>query len=261
MIWLFKFMAFTALVYMGYGAILVYAHRAIIYPFFADDHPVEGLTRMTVPGPDGARVSVADGGGPVVLFFMGNAGNLAYFVPWLDLHARAGRTLVAMEYPGGAGLPGKPTEAGLKASALRVYDWAAETWPGRPILVHGYSLGSGLAMHVAARRNVAALLLEAPYGSVCRIMTRRSWLPACLMPFVDRWQSVADVAAVSAPVLILHGDADRVIPLVDGRRLAEAFPAGTVRMIVLPGGQHADLPDFPAYREAVAWFLDGVQAP
>jgi pimeloyl-ACP methyl ester carboxylesterase len=248
--------------YAAYGLVMIRLHPAFLYPFAAEEAWVEGFARAEVPVAGADPVGVLVGGppdGPPVLFFMGNAGALGLFEPWLTLHSHAGRRVVAMEYRGGGGLAGQPSEARLKADALAVHDWVAGQ--GGPVTVHGFSLGAGLAVHVAARRPVAAAILEAPFSSACRMMARAALLPACLMP-VQRWDSAAEAGALAAPVLVIHGDADEVIPIGEGRRLARAVEAagGDVRFEAVPAGHHGDLPSFPAYRAAVARFL-GAQAP
>jgi pimeloyl-ACP methyl ester carboxylesterase len=257
-IWTLAWGAAALLVaYAAYGLVMVRLHPVFLYPFAADVAQVAGFARVEVPVAGADPVGVLAGGppdGPPVLFFMGNAGALGLFEPWLALHAAAGRRVVAMEYRGGGGLAGQPSEARLKADALAVHDWLAGQ--GAPVAVHGFSLGAALAVHVAARRPVAATILEAPFSSACRMMARAALLPACLMP-VQRWDSAAEAGALAAPVLVIHGDADEVIPVAEGQRLARAIAVagGDVVFEAVPAGRHGDLPTIPAYRDAVARFL------
>ena len=190
---------------------------------------------------------------------MGNGGALAYFSYSLQAHQVAGRTIAAMEYPGGGGIAGKPSEVGLKADALVAYDWLASRHQG-PVVVHGFSMGTGLAIHVAARRDVAAVILDAPYVKMCEFMTRASYLPACFMPFVQRWDSAADVPSIDAPILIQHGAADQLIPAENGRRLAEMFRENDVTVIFneIAEATHNNLAGVPAYRPQLEEFLNAL---
>jgi pimeloyl-ACP methyl ester carboxylesterase len=255
-------LAVLAALYLVYGAVMVAVHPAFLYPFTQEPGRVPGFVRIEVEVPGSAPVAVLEGGpqdGPPLLFFMGNAGALGLFEPWLALHRDAGRRVVAMTYRGGGGEPGRPSEARLKADALAVHDWLRGG--GRPVLLHGFSLGAGLALHVGARRQVAAVVLEAPFARACGIMARAAFLPACRLP-VQKWDNLAEAGSVTAPVLVVHGAADEVIGVDEGRRLAEALArAGRLAGFeVVPGGRHGDLPFTPGYRLALERFLTA-QAP
>jgi hypothetical protein len=114
----------------------------------------------------------------------------------------------------------------FKEDALVIFDAIPELAPeAGPVHVLGYSLGSGIALHVAAHRPVASVLLEAPYARLCDLMTKRSWAPACLIPWVPRWDSLALAPEVEAPVYIVHGIHDEFMPSSESLRLAEAFIA------------------------------------
>ncbi len=246
--------------YLLYAAVMVAAHPRVIYPFGADLFDDPAFRQKTVTD---RKVALAIHEGDddlAVLFFMGNGGSLAYFTFSLDAHQNAGRTVVGMEYPGGAGIVGKPSEAGLKADALAAYDWLATRHDG-PIAVHGFSLGTGLAIHVAASRDVEAILLDAPYTTLCELMTKGSYLPACFMPGVQKWRSVDDVPALAAPVLIQHGTADQLIPINYGMRLASVMEeAGlAVTFEAVEDATHNNLPGQAGYQDRIDRFLSKVQ--
>lgn len=247
--------------YLAWGALMTVAHPYFIYPFDARDVDLPGYERVMVevPGADPVRVALAEAGpeAPVVLYFMGNAGSIGIFRDGLEQHRAAGRNVVAMEFRGGGGNAGRPSEARLKADALAVFDWAAARYgPEVPLIVHGYSLGTGLALHVAARREVSGVILVAPYARLCTLMARASFLPACLMPGVQKWRNTADARLVGQPVLILHGERDAAIPIGEGRRLEAALrAAGTpVEFEAFPDGTHENLHLFERYRDRIgAW--------
>ena len=245
--------------YLLYAVVMVFAHPQFIYPFGPDpfDNPD---FRQDVVTERNVALAISDGADEAaVLFFMGNGGALAYFTFSLDAHVAADRTLVAMEYPGGGGIAGKPSEVRLKADALAAYDWLAARHDG-PIVVHGYSMGTGLALHVAAERRVAAIVLDAPYVRMCELMTKASWLPACYLPGVQKWDSAALIPKVSAPVLIQHGTADQLIPMDNGRRLAGLLEAAGLPVTFYPvdGATHNNLAGQRGYRERIDGFLEEV---
>lgn len=242
--------------YLLYAAVMVAAHPRIIYPFGPDafDNPT---FRQEVVSDRDVALAIADGDDDLaVLFFMGNGGALAYFTFSLDAHQDSNRTVVGMQYPGGGGIPGRPSEAGLKADALAAYDWLADQHAG-PIVVHGFSLGTGLAIHVAASRDVEAVLLDAPYTTLCELMTKGSYLPACYLPGVQKWRSADDIPGLSAPVLIQHGTADQLIPISYGERLATMMlDAGlSVTFHAVDGATHNNLPGQPGYQDRINGFL------
>lgn len=242
--------------YLAYAALMVALHPQFIYPFGADPFENSAFRQEIVSDRD-VTLAVAQGDDDLaVLFFMGNGGSLAYFTYSLDAHQSAGRTLVAVEYRGGGGIAGKPSEAGLKADALAAYDWLAAQHDG-PIAVHGFSLGTGLALHVAASRTVEAVMLDAPYTTLCELMTEGSYLPACYLPGVQKWRSVDDVPAVSAPVLIQHGTADQLIPIEYGERLAATMSeAGlSVTFHAIDEATHNNLAGQRGYQDRINEFL------
>lgn len=130
------------------------------------------------------------------------------------------------------------------------------------MIAQGYSLGTGLALHVAARRAPDGVILSAPYQRLCRLMAARGRVPACLLPGVQKWQSDRDAAKIGLddfPVLILHGTEDQLVPLTEGRRLNESFvsTSGDPEFVEIPGAAHNDLMSFPVYLKAIDAFVAG----
>ena len=246
--------------YLLYAAVMVLAHPRIIYPFGQDSFDNPAFRQETVSARNVAMAVSERDDDLAVLFFMGNGGALAYFTYTLDAHQDAGRTIAAMEYPGGGGIVGKASETSLKADALAAFDWLSTQHDG-PIAVHGYSLGTGLAIHVAAARDVDAIILDAPYTTLCALMTKGSYLPACYLPGVQKWRSVDDVPALSAPVLIQHGTADQLIPLSYGQLLAAMMAdAGVpVTFHAVEGATHNNLAGQPGYQGRINAFLSALQ--
>ncbi len=262
--------------YMLYGAAAVALHRGFIYPFAQTPFDVAGFRETTVPvnGADPLPVHISQGppGAPVIVYFMGNAGALHLFEAMLAHHRDAGRSVVAMTYRGGGGVPGKPSETVLKRDALAVFDALPElvTDPG-PVVLHGYSLGTGVAVYVASERDadLDAVILSAPYTSMCSLMAAASRLPACLLP-VDGWKtyqhlglSMARSTRINSPLLMLHGTADELIPVQHMISLEGSYTVGDhdVTAIQIDGAGHTNLMDFPEYLTAIDGFIANVIRP
>lgn len=259
-----RFLLVGGLAYVIYCAALVILHPRYIYPFSQVPFEIDGFERRTVPVADAEPLAVAlhlaGQNAPVVVYFMGNVGSLAVFGPMLEHHRDAGRTVVAMTFRGGGGEPGRPSEARLKADADALLSGLADLlgYAPRRVILHGFSLGTGLALHVAARHPVDGTVLTAPYTRICELMTRGSGAPACWLP-VQRWDSLRDVPDLSAPVLVLHGRDDAVIPLRMGAALADAVGSAghAVDFTEIAGGGHSDLMSRPGYLDQIDAFVDG----
>ncbi|WHZ33546.1 alpha/beta hydrolase [Sagittula sp. MA-2] len=253
------------LLYAAYAVAAVSVHTRLVYPFHNQTELREpGFDAQDVPtdaGPLRVYKHVGEAGAPVVIYFMGNVGALTAFAPMLRHHAEAGRSVVAMGYRGGGGVPGTPSEDRLKADALAAYD-ALPQLVGKdgPVIVHGYSLGTGLALHVAAERSVDGLILAAPYARLCELMAARSFLPACLVPGVQKWQSLNDARRVTAPSLVLHGTVDGLIPFGHGERVAAALEAAgsDTALVPIELGGHDDLFGKPGYLTGIDAFIEGI---
>ncbi len=220
-----------------------------------------------------ARVSTADGlelcfwaaeplpGWPTLVVFHGRAGNAADRAPLLVPFAEVGYGVVLAEYRGYGGNPGAPSEAGFLLDARAHLDSVAAAWGETAPVVCGESIGSGVAVMVAAERPVRALVLDAPYTSVADLAAAMyRWLPARRL-LRHHFDSLSRLPAVRAPLLVLHGEADDMIPPEHGRRVAAAA-GGRAEFVLLPGAGHPALMDDPAGRgtEAVRRFLADLAA-
>lgn len=261
---LFWILAGLAGLYAVYAATMVWLHPRFIYPFQQDPFSGAGYTVVDLPvdGADTVPVQMSLGapGAPVIVYYMGNVGALDLFRPMLDHHQERGRTVIALQFRGGGGVPGRSSEATLKRDALALFDAVPDLVPGGgPVFVQGYSMGTGLALHVAARRMVDGVILSAPFHRMCELMARAAKLPACVLP-VQRWNSAADADQVTGPVLVQHGTEDPLIPFGDGKRLADRLRAAgaALRFEALSGAAHNDLIDHAAYLPVVDEFIDTI---
>ncbi|MFV0473265.1 MAG: alpha/beta hydrolase, partial [Pikeienuella sp.] len=157
----------------------------------------------------------------------------------------AGYGLAMMEYRGSGATKGPPGETRFAADARALYDQldqlTAAPAAAEARILHGFSLGSGVAVRLAAERRFAAVMLEASYPRLCRYFERRNHgLPLCALMWRERYDAIDRIAAIDAPKLFIHGAQDQALPLPWAEELFAA--AGEPkRMEALSGGGHADL--------------------
>jgi fermentation-respiration switch protein FrsA (DUF1100 family) len=248
----------AAAVYVGFAALMYVAQRALMYfpetvrtaPAAAGFPQGEEVALDTA---DGEKIIVwhvpPRGDNPVVVYFHGNGGSLRLRVDRFRKLAAAGIGLVALSYRGYGGSSGNPTEAGLIADARAAYDFAAARYPGR-IALWGESLGTGVAVALAAEKPVARVILESPYTSTLDVAAANYWFLPVRLLMKDQFRSDQRIAQVTAPILILHGEADGIIPIQYGERLY-AMVSGEKRLVRFPRGSHNDLDDYGASDEAL----------
>lgn len=248
--------------YLGLAALAFAFQRSLVFPaptsgrrpiVAARLHEASGLTPMLwVPPP---------GDGPVAVYFHGNAEQLAD-EEWLaDDFAAAGVGFFAVEYPGyglaaGAGAPAE--DALLEAAQKGLEHLVALGVDRRRLVLVGRSLGTGVAVAMAARGWGARVALLSPYTSLPDVGARQlPFLPVSLL-MRDRLDSASRAAAVTVPVLCLHGTKDEVIAFELGSALCAKFPAG--RMAPIEGAHHNDLFEAPGVLPQLLAFVAGREA-
>jgi hypothetical protein len=198
---------------------------------------------------DGAKIIIwhvpAKPGHPVVLFFPGNGDFLAGRVSRFKRITADGTGLVALSYRGYAGSSGQPSEQGLLQDMEAVYAFAAARYEPARMVAWGFSLGSGVAVALAADHPVGALILEAPYTSIADVAASAYPLLPVRYLAKDPFRSDARIGRVKAPLLVMHGGRDNVIPTAFGERLF-ALANEPKRLVRFPQGGHNDLEGFGA---------------
>lgn len=253
-----SFLIFVVAGYLALSLLMYVAQRGLMYfPETFRTPPADaGLPQaeeIVLDVSDGARVIVwhipPKGDRPVWLYFHGNGGALRYRVDRFRELIAQGEGLIALSYRGYAGSTGRPTEAGLIADARATYDFAAKNYAAERIVLWGESLGSGVALALAAERPVARIVLEAPFLSAVDVAAGvYPFLPVRLL-MKDQFRSDLRVAKVTAPVLILHGDRDAVVPIASGQLLYTLITAPK-RFVRVAGAGHEDLGSFGAVATA-----------
>ena len=160
----------------------------------------------------------AQGDKPTILFFHGNAGEITGRSERFAYYQRAGYGVMFLSYRGYGESTGGPSETGLNHDADAAYDWLIKrNISAAKIILVGESLGTGVAVQLAARKPVAAMALEAPFTSTADV-ARLSywWLPVGLL-MKDQFRSIDYLKDIHVPLLFMHGTDDRLIPLQMGR--------------------------------------------
>ena len=260
-----RFVAFGALAYLGLLALLFIFQRSLIYHPNAvrPDAAASGMPEMTA-----VAIETADGlsllawwrppvqpQAPVLVYLHGNAGSLAHRAPKVRPYLDRGWGVLLVAWRGYSGNPGRPTEQGLYRDGRAAVGFLDRQGiaPNR-IVLYGESLGSGVAVQLATERTPGALVLEAPFSSL--VDAGAAHYPIFPVRWVvrDRFDSVAKIGAARAPVLVMHGERDQVVPVGLGRRLLDAAREPKQGVFV-PQAGHNDLYDFGA-AEAVIAFVD-----
>jgi fermentation-respiration switch protein FrsA (DUF1100 family) len=201
--------------------------------------------------PDGARLiawyAPPAAGKPTLLYFHGNAGGLSDRADRIKRFAGAGYGVFMPSYRGYSGSTGTPSELAINADARLAYEHLRKLGVAeQAIVLYGESLGSGVAVRLASEQPVGAVILDAPYTSLPDV--GKLFYP--VMPvqtfMVDRFDSKKHISAVRAPILILHGTNDQVVPFTLGKALFEAAPQPK-EMVVLQGAGHSDIYAFGAF--------------
>lgn len=198
-----------------------------------------------------------------VLYFHGNGGNLSIWLAILEGLRRRGIAVVAFDYRGYGQSTGSPSERGLYRDTDAILDrfWGRVHRPGSPVIYWGRSLGGTLAAYAATKRAPDGLVLEGSFPSV-RALVRTNLVMAVLGWFSSYRFPTADLmAGVNRPVLVIHGDADSVIPFRLGEQLFSTL-RGPKHFHRIAGGDHNDAsPAEPDdYWNAVKRFIADVTA-
>ena len=190
----------------------------------------------------------------VILYFHGNAGSLrswGYLAPDLLLF---GYDVFMVDYRGFGKSTGTRTEASLHQDAQLAYNYLLKHYPEDNIVIFGRSIGTGVAVPLAAQNHPKLLLLETPFYSFKDVAkTHYPFLPvAILLKYnfpSDKW-----IKKVPCPVFILHGTADSIVPYTSGQKLARLRPEPNV-LITIKGGGHNDLSNYKEYWQHLKMIL------
>ena len=236
---------------------------------------------VPVPSPpppplEEVRLALADGGhavawadadpslptdAPVAIFFHGNGENLET-LRWAGVfdELRSLRVAVlAADFPGYGRSPGSPSEESLLATGDAAVAWARERYPGRPVVICGWSLGAALAIATAARHpaEVSGLVALSPWTTLDE--TARLIFPGFVVKALlrERYDSRAAAKEIRVPALVVHGERDELIPVAQGKEISETL-AGSSRWVPVARAGHNDLLGERVVWEEMAGFFRGI---
>ena len=215
-----------------------------------------------IRAPDGTELVAwhgpADSGKPTLLYFHGNGGGLIDRAPRFELYRNAGIGLFIMSYRSYSGSTGVPSEPDNVADAHRAWDYLVSLGvQPEEIVLYGESLGTGVAVQVATRRKPRALILEAPYSSLVDIGAWRfPYLPVRQL-MKARYESTRYIGRVEAPLLIVHGEADGIVPIRFGRKLFAAATSEPKRFVAYAGSGHMETYNHGALEEILRFIAAG----
>jgi fermentation-respiration switch protein FrsA (DUF1100 family) len=244
------------------GALAMLQRHLLYFPDTRRPEPsaagVPGARAISVRTADGLdllawQVPPAADNQPVVLYLHGNGGNIGYRAARMVRLHSFGWGVVLLEYRGYGGNAGAPSEAGLIEDARAGYAALRTAGvPARRVLLWGESLGSGVAVRLAAELDVGAVLLESPFTSIAALAQQRfPFVPVSLL-LRDRFDLIGRIAAVGAPVLVMTGGRDAIVPPEMGRAVFAAA-RGPAEFWYAPEAGHNDLAEAGALEAARAF--------
>ena len=252
--------------YLAIGLILRAVQERLLFP--APTVPRDDLARMAelagaveLAVPSGSETLYGwhqpAGGTHAVLYFHGNASYTAASVLPMRIASQAGWDFICISPRSYPGSTGQPTPGFLRADAQAAWTHTTTVLGFAPgnIILHGRSLGGGMVGELMDSVEPGGLIFESSFRSMAALVQEK--IPAWPMRLILRYplRTTDRAGDVSAPVLVLHGDADEMIPVAHGRGLAAAFPAAEYVEVAGKGHNDGLLQD-PAAADAVRAWLD-----
>lgn len=250
--WLLLFVVAIVLTYASLCGLLYALQRDVLYHpsplLFEPDTPA-----ISIRGATGVLHGwvVNPGQQKAVIYFGGNGESVERDVDFFRA-ILPNESIYLVPYRGYGPNTGEPSEAGIEADALTIFDFV-HSRHGQ-IALFGRSLGSGVATYVAARRPIAKLVLATPYDSILNIARDRYGIFPVSMLLRDRYESWRYADAIETPVLVLLGANDEIIPRAHSDALIAHFRVKPL-VVVIPRAGHNNLSNSPLYAKAIADFM------
>lgn len=246
--------------YLIFLAVLYFSQERLIFPGtrlpadFKFEFGPQQFTemRIDVPGAtlDALHFTQANPRG-LVFFIHGNAGNLETWTTGIDFYRRVNYDLFIFDYRGYGKSTGRiESEGQLNADVRAAWDASAPRYTGKPIVIYGRSLGTGLATTLAAAVEPRLLVLVSPYSSLAAAARSQYPIaPEWLLRYPLRTDRV--IGSVKSPILLVHGTEDRLIPAANSERL-RSLTQPPADLLLIQGAGHNNIHEFPAYLDGLA---------
>jgi pimeloyl-ACP methyl ester carboxylesterase len=194
----------------------------------------------------------------LILYFHGNAGNLKRWGSYAVDFTKLGYDILMVDYRGYGKSNGKPTEEDLYTDAFTVWNWSKVNAPHDKIIIYGRSLGSAVASKLATKTNPDLLILETPFDELKGVVYPPFRTIFYLLPTQFHFPNNLFLAEVKCRKVIIHGTNDWVVPLSSASRLKQ-FISTQDAFVVIDGGSHNNLRDFPLYHTTLKNVLESLE--
>ena len=251
-------------VYSLFLLVLFFAQRSLIYfPDKTTPSPINGVEVVSVTTADNLQVSgwyfpLKNHDSPTILFFHGNGGNHGHRYFKAQYFIEAGYNVLLAGYRGYGGNTGRPSEEGFYSDGRAYTEFLIKEKGIKPenIFLYGESIGSGTAVQMATEYDVAALILESPFSSLLERAKEQYFFVPVELLLKDRFLNSNKIKNINAPLFIVHGNKDGVVPYSSGYNLYnEALEPKFFKGI--PQGNHNDLYEFEVYKHVLD-FIAGI---
>ncbi len=246
-----------ALFYLLGVALLYFLQRNLLfYPVPV----VDGISQQTISF-DNAAISLHgwvlnQGRQEALIYFGGNAEDITDNIPLFE-ELFENHTVYLINYRGYGKSQGTPSEGALFSDAIAIYDQIMERHSS--ISLMGRSLGSGVAVYLASKRDIDQLFLLTPYDSLAEVaQTHYPYFPTRYL-IKDRFESILYAAQLKVSVLIVAAEFDRVVPVKHAERLRDGFTRSKVSYHLIAGADHNNITAFPRYREIIRAFINRIE--
>lgn len=248
---MFPFLSRIIVFYLVFCGIIYSLQRFLIYRPFGEikeisEYGLVGFNSFFLETPDNQKILVwFKGTSPskkIIIYFHGNGGNMAGRSHKFATYAKD-FDILALSYRGYPGSSGKPTEQSIYSDARIAVNFLLDQgYQENNLIFYGESLGSGTAIEMAKSFDSHAVILEAPFSSLTNIAQKIYWYLPVKYLLKDKFDSISKIPSISSPILIFHGDQDRVVPISEGKKLYRSIKSYK-KMIVVPGADHLEFQD------------------